>query len=137
MIDLPGSESMVITDYHEQFPYHLKVVAGDATWVIAAVEEIFAALPEDFALAQNYPNPFNPNNTIEYALPRPARVSLRVYDLLGREMVILIQGLQDMGYHQVIWNWRDRRGASLASGVYFAVFQAESTIRTRKMLLLK
>ncbi len=128
---------VTMTDYREQFPYHLKVVAGDATWVLAAVEEIFSALPEDFALSQNYPNPFNPSTTIEYALPRPARVSLRIYDLLGREMVTLEQGWQDMGYHQVVWNGRDRRGASLASGVYFAVFQAERTIRTRKMLLLK
>ena len=88
-------------------------------------------------MAQNYPNPFNPNTTIEYSLPRPARVSLRVYDLLGREMVTLFQGWQDMGYHHVVWNGRDRRGVTLASGIYFAVFQAEKTVRTRKMLLLK
>ncbi|MCH7859449.1 MAG: T9SS type A sorting domain-containing protein [Candidatus Marinimicrobia bacterium] len=136
--DLLDAEVRVtLTDYREQFPYHLKVVAGDAGWALAAVEEIFAALPEEFALSQNYPNPFNPSTTIEYALPRPARISLRIYDLLGRELVILDQGWRDMGYHQVVWNGRDRRGANLASGVYFAVFQADRTIRTRKMLLLK
>ena len=99
--------------------------------------EALAALPAEFALAQNYPNPFNPATTIEYALPRPAHTTLAVYDLLGREVVTLLNDWQDMGYHEVIWNGRGRRGEILASGIYFAVFRAENVIRTRKMLLLK
>ena len=84
-----------------------------------------------------HPNPFNPATTIEYALPRPAHATLAVYDLLGREVIILFQGWQDMGWHQVVWRGVDRRGSALASGIYFAVFQAEKTVRTRKLVLLK
>lgn len=126
-----------ISRRNERFPHRLKAIAGSPAFVKHTTDQILAALPAEFALAQNYPNPFNPATTIEYALPRPAHATLAVYDLLGREVIILYQGWQDMGYHEVVWNGRDRRGVTLASGIYFAVFQAEKTVRTRKLVLLK
>jgi hypothetical protein len=146
LVDLPyqkayllsaGESPAPITAYNEHFSYRLKVVAGSESYVSSTTKEILAVLPKEFKLAQNYPNPFNPNTIIEYALPRPAKVSLRIYDLLGREIRTLHDGWQDIGYHQVNWNGTDRRGISLASGIYFAVFQADKTIRTKKMVLLK
>ncbi|MFC1482078.1 LamG-like jellyroll fold domain-containing protein, partial [Candidatus Neomarinimicrobiota bacterium] len=126
-----------ITAYNEHFSYQLKVVAGSESYVSSTTNEILAALPTDFALGKNYPNPFNPTTTIEYALPRPAKVSLRVYDLLGKEIATLINEWQDMGYRQVKWHGRDQSAKPVASGIYFAVYMAEDVMKVRKMLLLK
>ena len=132
-----GEPPEAITNYSEQLPYRLKVIAGAPDYVRGAIEEALAQLPEEFALSQNYPNPFNPSTTIEYALPLPARVSLRIYNLLGREVAALVNDWQDMGYHEIVWQGRDQAGRSVASGVYFAVLHADGHILTRKMLLLK
>ncbi|MFB0515579.1 MAG: LamG-like jellyroll fold domain-containing protein, partial [Candidatus Neomarinimicrobiota bacterium] len=134
---IAGQKMEPITGYNEKIPYHFKVIAGTPDYVQGTIAEALAQLPEEFALSQNYPNPFNPSTVIEYALPEPARVSLRVYNLLGREIVTLIDDWRDIGYHEVIWNGRERAGIPAASGIYFAVFQAEGILRTRKMVLLK
>ncbi|MEE9464944.1 MAG: T9SS type A sorting domain-containing protein, partial [Candidatus Neomarinimicrobiota bacterium] len=131
--EVPGP----VTDYHENFAYRLKLVAGSASYVSGTTSEILAALPADFALAQNYPNPFNPVTTLEFTLPHPARISLQVYDLLGREVVTLADGWLDMGPQTVVWAGQDRRGAPAATGIYFAVLRSVSATRTIKMLLLK
>jgi hypothetical protein len=132
-----GEPPEAITNYSENLPYRLKVITGTPDYVQGAIEEALAQLPEEFTLSQNYPNPFNPSTTIEYALPLPARVSLRVYNLLGREIAVLVNDWQDMGYYEIVWQGRDRAGRSVASGVYFAVLQADGHLLTRKMLLLK
>lgn len=89
-------------------------------------------LPSTFALEQNYPNPFNPATTIRYQLPVSARVVLKVFDLLGREVATLMDGVQDAGYKSVVF---DANG--LASGVYFFRLQAGNFIQTRRSLLLR
>ncbi|MCH7521018.1 MAG: T9SS type A sorting domain-containing protein, partial [Candidatus Marinimicrobia bacterium] len=134
---LPGSAPLVITDYREEFPYHLKIVAGSASYVESTTEEILASLPAAFALKQNYPNPFNPTTRLEYSVFRPARVSLKVYNILGQELVTLADGWQDLGHYTVVWNGRDRFGSQLASGIYFAVYTAEGRSMTRKMVMMK
>ena len=134
---LPGSAPLVITDYREEFPYHLKIVAGSASYVESRTEEILASLPAAFALKQNYPNPFNPTTRLEYSVFRPARVSLKVYNILGQELVTLADGWQDLGHYTVVWNGRDRFGSQLASGIYFAVYTAEGRSMTRKMVMMK
>ncbi|MFC1618924.1 FG-GAP-like repeat-containing protein [Candidatus Neomarinimicrobiota bacterium] len=132
-----GEKPEAITEYNESLPYYLKVISGTADFVDGAIEEALSQLPEDFALAQNYPNPFNAVTTIEYALPKPARVSLRVYNVLGKESVTLLNDWQDIGYHEIVWSGADDLGRDIASGVYFAVLQSEGVIKTRKMVLLK
>ncbi|MFC1483469.1 LamG-like jellyroll fold domain-containing protein [Candidatus Neomarinimicrobiota bacterium] len=132
-----GEKPEAITEYNESLPYHLKVISGTADFVESTIEEVLSQLPEDFALAQNYPNPFNAVTTIEYALPKPSRVSLRVYNVLGKEIVTLLNDRQDIGYHEIIWNGVDYSGRDIASGVYFAVLQSEGVIKSIKMVLLK
>ena len=112
-------------------------MAGALGFVEGAIKEALAQLPEELALSQNYPNPFNPSTTIEYTLPRPARVSLRVYNLLGREIAALVDDWQDLGYHEIVWHGQDRAGRSVASGMYFAVLHAEDQILSRKIVLIK
>lgn len=94
-------------------------------------------VPEHFNLLQNYPNPFNPETTIEYQLPQAGRVSLKIYDMMGREVRALVQGEQPAGYHRVQWDGRDEGGRKLNSGVYLYRIQAGSFVQTRKVVLLK
>ncbi len=100
-------------------------------------------LPTSFSLSQNYPTPFNPSTTIRFALPTTASVTLRVYDMLGREVTTLVQENRPAGYYNVVWSGKGNNGGSLASGVYF--FRLEATpidggaafTQLKKMILLK
>jgi hypothetical protein len=89
-------------------------------------------LPETYALDQNYPNPFNPATTIRYALPEQARVTIRVFSLLGEEVATLIDEVQEAGFKSV-----DFDAAALASGVYFYRLTAGIFVETRRMILVK
>ncbi|MEE9464166.1 MAG: M6 family metalloprotease domain-containing protein [Candidatus Neomarinimicrobiota bacterium] len=101
--------------------------------------ELLAALgiPEEYALRQNYPNPFNPSTTLRFEAPRIGRVELVVYDLLGREVVRLIDRTMDPGYFDVTWNGRTASGAEVAGGLYFARMITPDYTRTIKMIMLK
>ncbi|GAJ10912.1 unnamed protein product, partial [marine sediment metagenome] len=81
--------------------------------------------------------PFNPTTTIRFELPKAAKVYLVIYDILGREVTRLKQEQLGAGYHQVLWNSRDRAGRDLASGIYFARLVTPEYSKTMKMLLLK
>jgi len=89
-------------------------------------------LPETFSLFQNYPNPFNAQTIIQYSLSEPSDVKIEIYDLLGREVGMILNGMQLAGNHQVIWNAED-----LPSGMYFYKLQAGDYNETKKMVLLK
>ena len=86
----------------------------------------------DFRLAQNYPNPFNPTTNITYVLPKTENVSLKVYDVLGREVATLVNEVKPAGVYTVPFN-----ASNLASGVYFYKLQAGSFVQTKKMMLVK
>ena len=89
-------------------------------------------LPDTFAMDQNYPNPFNPSTVIRYQLPVNSEVSLKVFDVLGREVATLIDGRMEAGYHQITFNARN-----LASGMYIYQLRTGSTVITRKLTLIK
>ncbi len=91
-----------------------------------------ATVPTEVVLAPNYPNPFNPQTTIRYAVPVSAPVSLKVYDLMGRRVAVLVEGHRSTGWHTVSFD-----ASSLASGVYFYHLRTEGANRTRSMLVLK
>jgi hypothetical protein len=89
-------------------------------------------IPAEFALYQNYPNPFNPSTTIQYSVKERASVELVLYDILGRQVVVLVNEEQDAGYYKINFN-----AGRLASGIYFYRIQAGNFIETKKMILLK
>jgi hypothetical protein len=91
-----------------------------------------AEVPTEFTLHQNHPNPFNPTTTIKYELPLDARVTLNVYDVLGKEVLTLVDGFVPAGYHQVQLD-----GSRLSSGVYFYRINAGTFTDVKKLLLLK
>jgi N-acetylmuramoyl-L-alanine amidase len=91
----------------------------------------------NFSLGQNYPNPFNPSTVISYQLSAVSFVSLKVYDLLGREIATIVSEVQSAGMHLARWNGRNDRGESVTSGMYLYQLRAGSLVITRKMLLLR
>jgi hypothetical protein len=94
-------------------------------------------LPMQPELFQNYPNPFNPTTVIRYGLPAPGRVSVKVFDLLGREVATLVDDVQEAGYRSVEWKGVTSAGSPVGSGVYFYELRAGSYVETRKMMLIR
>jgi YVTN family beta-propeller protein len=112
--------------------YRLKQIDFDGQFEYSTVIEVDAGLPKQFALAQNYPNPFNPTTVINYQLPVAGNASLKVYDVLGKEVMTLVNGRQEAGDYNVSLN-----AASLSSGVYFYRLQSGNFVQTKKMMLVK
>jgi hypothetical protein len=94
-------------------------------------------VPGEYVLDQNYPNPFNPVTTIRYGIPQPGDVKLVLYNILGQKVVMLADAVREAGYHQVVWDGRDRNGVPCAAGVYFYRLEANDFVSTKKMVLLK
>ena len=88
--------------------------------------------PESFSLEQNYPNPFNPATTINYSIASAGKVELKVYDLLGREVMTLVNDFKNAGSHSVLFN-----ALNLSSGVYFYRINSGSFSDVKKMILVK
>jgi flagellar hook assembly protein FlgD len=95
------------------------------------------AIPGEYALHYNYPNPFNPVTTMLYDLTETGHTRLIIYDLLGREVHVLIDKIMAPGYYSTQWNGRNQHGQTVGAGVYFYQIQSNGFIQTRKMLLLK
>jgi hypothetical protein len=85
-----------------------------------------------FTLSQNYPNPFNPSTRIDYSLAAKSNVSLKVYDMLGREVANLVNATQEAGNHSVSFN-----ASKLASGLYIYTIKSGNNTMSKKMMLLK
>jgi hypothetical protein len=98
---------------------------------VLSVREL-RTIPFEAELKQNYPNPFNPSTIISFSLPRKAFVTLKIYDLLGREITTLISGELQAGNHFQRWN-----AVNIPSGIYFYCLQAGSFKETKKVILLK
>ena len=96
------------------------------------IDEPSEYLPAKVSLSQNYPNPFNMSTMIKYELPTHSRVTIDIYDVLGRKVSTLEDAVRPAGYHELIWN-----AEGLSSGVYFYKLQAGDYIKTRKMMLIK
>ncbi len=97
--------------------------------------------PDCFALLQNYPNPFNPETTLRYDLAEAARVSIVIYNIRGQEVKTLVDAVEPVGKHLVIWDARDNFGAEVAAGVYLYRIRAEYNgqifTETRRMILMR
>jgi uncharacterized repeat protein (TIGR01451 family) len=99
---------------------------------VLPVEIIESGIITHYCLEQNYPNPFNPSTTIRYSIPEPGRVTIKVYDILGRELITLLSEEQATGTYEAKLN-----ASMLSSGVYFYQLRAGSFIQTKKMILLR
>ena len=116
-------------DSHFQPPFTLLYADLSGLTSITNGERIEA---KEYQLSQNYPNPFNPSTEISYQLPVSSQVTLRIYDLLGREVAEIVNPVEGPGKYTVHWN-----ASRLASGVYFYRLQAGDFVETKRLLLLR
>ncbi|MCX6162718.1 MAG: YCF48-related protein [Ignavibacteriae bacterium] len=108
------------------------VILRTTTGGITFISKLNEPIPNSFSLCQNYPNPFNPSTKIRYDLPRAGVVRLAVYDVMGREIEMLVNERQTAGSYEATFD-----GSGFASGVYFYRLTAEGYGETRKMLLIR
>jgi hypothetical protein len=91
-----------------------------------------SGIPKDYALFQNYPNPFNPRTNIDYYIPKAGLVKLAVYDMLGREVKVILNEFKAAGRHKAVFD-----GADYSSGMYLYRIITENYSETKKLVLLK
>ncbi|GIW91300.1 MAG: hypothetical protein KatS3mg109_1732 [Pirellulaceae bacterium] len=113
----------------------------DPDSILVGVEER-EIIPHTMVLEQNYPNPFNPSTTIRFSLPQRSQVTLKVFDVLGREVATLVDEEMDAGEHSVVFSTRGRyafggNAVDLPSGVYFYRMQAGAVVQLRKMEVVR
>ncbi len=112
--------------------YRLKQIDSDGKIEYSNVINIDLEIPDQYRLHQNYPNPFNPATSITYSLPSDGMVSLKIYDMLGGEVITLINENQKAGVYAIPFNGRD-----LSSGIYICKISADKFISSIKMILMK
>ena len=95
------------------------------------------ATPMAYELMQNYPNPFNPSTSIVFSLPDHSHVSLNIYDISGRLVSTLVDGMVDGGVHNVVWNGTDINGEMVSAGVYIYALESAEMVVTKKMIFMK
>ena len=121
---------VIARQYVQEFSKRYKESGG--TGVIVGVEEVKGKVPEQFGLSQNYPNPFNPATSFQFQIPISGWVSIKVFDILGREVVTLLNEVRPAGVYKMTWN-----ASTLPSGVYFYRLLAGNNSQVKKALLLK
>jgi hypothetical protein len=115
--------------------------SGLTTYHQTVLVEVTA--PMHYTLAQNYPNPFNPSTTIKYSLPVYSNVELKIYNVLGQEVITLVNGIQKPGIYKIEWNGLNKNKALVSSGIYFYRISMKSNDnkqtfnQTHKMILVR
>jgi len=131
--DGDGLEAIMVLSHTNDDNAHQTCEVWSNTWIggssVGIGDEI---LPLTYALHPNYPNPFNPVTNIQFTIPEQADVKLQIYNVLGRQVDVLVNETLPIGHHKILWNPKN-----LSSGVYFYKLEAGSFMKTRKMILLK
>lgn len=117
------------------YDYRLGAVTTDGE--IFSVTVSLSLPPKPLTLYQNFPNPFNPSTSIAFFLPAPARVRLVVYDIEGKKIRSLSDGMREVGKHTVLWNGTNAAGNAVGSGVYYYRLEVGKKVLTRKMVILR
>jgi hypothetical protein len=110
---------------------------GSSTFYGPIVVEGVNTRPTEFDMAQNYPNPFNPQTTIDYQLPDNTHVTIRVYNLVGQLVKILVNKDMTAGYFNVTWDGLDQEGSKVSSGIYLVRMQTDSYVKVKKMTIIR
>ena len=112
--------------------YRLKQTNFDGSFKYSNTVEVSMTAPAEFTLNQNYPNPFNPSTKISYSIPKASHVKLIIYNMLGKEVVKLVDNKEEAGNHSITFD-----ASNLASGIYLYKLQTNTNQLTKKMILLK
>ena len=121
-----------VTITSDGYPFWIDTFTIEVVEIPDDIDVELSELPTEFALEQNYPNPFNPSTTFKYEIPKESYITLKVYDILGREVATLVNGQQKAGYYEIDWN-----ASNNSSGVYFYKIQAGGFVDTKKMIWVK
>ncbi len=138
-----GITQRIENAYYDEYPYSLY---SSSTYNIVyamingieygfnplSVDDEHHTIPTAFSLSQNYPNPFNPATVIRYQIPAANLVTIKVYDILGREVETLVNDIQESGYYSVSFN-----ASTLSSGLYIYQLRSKDFVQTKKMMFLK
>jgi hypothetical protein len=119
-----------------KYTYHLKQIDFDGSYEYSQEYEVEVSAPLEFSLEQNFPNPFNPSTVINYQLPINGNVTIKVYDIIGNEISILVNDYKLAGKYEIEFNPASGNQYS-ASGIYFYQLKAGNYIDTKKMILIK
>lgn len=119
------------------FQYRLKQLDFDGTFEYSEIAEVENSPILSFLLSQNYPNPFNPSTSIQYAVSSTQFVLLKVYDVLGNEVAVLVNEEKSAGNYEVEFSALGGNSFTLPSGIYFYTLYAGSFVQTKKMILLR
>ncbi len=120
--------------------YSYRINAEDEQQATAVVEfdsENHTELPKDFALFNNYPNPFNPETSIKFQLPRQNHVVIKIFNMMGQEVKVLLDEAKFAGSYQILWDGKDKWGNQAPSGQYIYQMTADGFQNSKRMLLLK
>lgn len=101
------------------------------------VSNDMSTIPETFYIKQNYPNPFNPSTSIEYGIAKSGNVSIIIYDVLGREVIKVVDSFHNQGHYKIIWDGMNPNKIRVASGMYYYILRSKSFIQKKKMVFIK
>jgi len=122
---------------HNPF-FAINVLLASVPYAVGIEQQQGAEIPKTFSISQNYPNPFNPSTKIEFEVPRPEFVSIKIYDIMGREIADLVHNQKmNPGKYSTSWFGLTQDGQKVASGVYFYRIVAGSFVVTKKMVMIK
>jgi subtilisin family serine protease len=121
----------------DKYLYRLKQIDNDGQFEYSEIIEVDLGVPTKYELTQNYPNPFNPSTIISWQSPIAGHQTLRVYDILGNEVVNLVDEYREAGRYEVEFNGHSDEGQNLSSGVYLYHLQSGDFVQTKKMILMK
>jgi FlgD Ig-like domain/FG-GAP-like repeat len=141
-LDSDGTPEFIMQKHNPGYHYQSIFWRRDKT---VDVKEINNSIPDEFNLYQNYPNPFNPSTTIRFSIPQEAKVNIKVYDVLGKEITQLLNETRRSGEYEISWNGTDSKGNLVPSGIYFITMfanpglpgEADSFQKTIKAMLIK
>lgn len=137
-VTMPQSYTFVDADISAgKYFYRLKQIDLDGSFEYSDTIAINVGVPERFELSTNYPNPFNPETTFYYNVANDTKISLTVYDILGRKVKTLIEEFKKPGRYSITWDGTDNLSRKVASGAYFVRFVADNFGQVRKVLLQK
>ncbi len=116
-----------------KYNYQLFQIDYDGTRsLVASTETEVNVTPVDFGLSQNYPNPFNPSTNISFSIPKATNVKITIFNAIGKEIAVLVNGNYESGTHNITWN-----ANNIASGMYFYKMEAGNFTSTKKMMLIR
>jgi hypothetical protein len=129
--------------YQKEVDYMKVFIADHVAWLDSQlgkpgrVECNNSMSVENFELLQNYPNPFNPSTAIQYLVPKESHVTVEVYNILGEEIVTLVDGPHSPGCYVTVWNGRDAQDKLVSHGLYFCKMRTDGFREVKKMVLIK